>query len=150
MQNKFASLCLSIDILPPKYFSLIIFVFNFLISFLTQVIRTSVSHLCDSYSFYLILYENIPVPFNHIRLVSKFTIYLTNYAYGSRCVCCYGLVTVEYSIIFQGLYSLSGRPSFRKISRNLEASRFGFGLLIALKFDRDIDSSTVEIMTVKV
>ena len=43
-----------------------------------------------------------------------------------------------------GLYSLSARTSYRRISWSLEAERFGFRLPIALKFDRHLGSSAAE------
>ena len=38
----------------------------------------------------------------------------------------------RYHDIVLGLYSLSGRMSYRKISRSLEAARFGFELFLSL------------------
>ena len=44
-----------------------------------------------------------------------------------------------------GLCSLSGKTSYYKISWSLEVARFGFRLLIALKFDRHLGSNAAEI-----
>ena len=48
--------------------------------------------------------------------------------------------------MIQGLYSLSGKKSYRKISWSLEAARFGFKLFaIALKFGRYLGSAAAEV-----
>ena len=45
----------------------------------------------------------------------------------------------------QGLYSLSGRTSYNKISWSLVVTGFGFKLIqLALKFDRHLGSSAAE------
>ena len=47
--------------------------------------------------------------------------------------------------LLQGLYSLSGKTSYRKISWSLEAARFGLNFPIALKFGRYLGSAAAEL-----
>ena len=47
-------------------------------------------------------------------------------------------------LMIQGLYSLSGRTSYRKISRSLETASLCYNDRIALKFDRHLDSTAAE------
>ena len=49
-----------------------------------------------------------------------------------RCPFCLGLNVLKRDIYIQGLYSLSGKTSYRKISWSLEAARFGFKLFQSL------------------
>ena len=48
--------------------------------------------------------------------------------WNTRATTSYGSITVSMWPLSQGLYSLSGKTSYRKISWNLEAARFGFKL----------------------
>ena len=51
-----------------------------------------------------------------------------------------------FIVIHQGLYALSSKTSYNKISWSLETARFGFRTFpIALKFERPLCSSAVEI-----
>ena len=45
----------------------------------------------------------------------------------------------------QGLYSLSGRTSYRKISWSLEVARLDYNDSIALKFDRHLSSAAADV-----
>ena len=52
--------------------------------------------------------------------------------------------TLQSDVIL-GLFSLSGRTFYRKISRSIEDARFGFGIFsITLEFDRRLGSNAAE------
>ena len=45
----------------------------------------------------------------------------------------------------RGLYSLSGKTSYREISWSLEAASLDVIMLVSLKFDRHLDSTATEV-----